>query len=256
MVEEIVGRLIEARHKAKMSLEDIRDRTKIPLRQLEYLEACQFDKIGPSVYVKGFIRRYAQEVGFDEYSLWQVEERVVPVTSSRAALHKRKMVRFNIAPLLRIVAVLALVVIVGFLIRAAVYNFLEPEPPAPPDIPPSHEDPEPSTEAPPEEPELEITLEVLQADSAEAIYVVHNALDLDVTLTFSGNCWTRITSDDGESSSATFMAGHIEQLPTASVLRIRFGAPKFVTVSANGLEIPTPNLEKGFNLEIRLATVE
>lgn len=253
-MEEIISRLVEARHKAKLSLEDIQERTKIPVRQLEYLESYQFDKIGPPVYVKGFIRRYAQEVGVDEYSLWQSERsRIVTVTPSRKARHKRKPLHINLAPFLRVTAILALLVVAVLLIRTAVNNFLEPQPPEPPESPPGQEEPGPEDEDPLGEPEPQVSIEEVQADDSEAIYVVHNADALNVVLTYSGSCWTRITADGERLSSATYKAGHVEEVSNATVLRIRFGAPKFVTVVANGIEIDTPDLQKGFNLEIRLA---
>ncbi|MGI6364518.1 MAG: helix-turn-helix domain-containing protein [Bacillota bacterium] len=253
-MEEIISRLVEARHKAKLSLEDIQERTKIPLRQLEYLESCQFDKIGPPVYVKGFIRRYAQEVGLDAYRLWEHEgSQVVPVTASRRLRRQRRPFRINLAPFLRIALILSLVVVAGLLIRTAVNSFLQPQPPAPPDPPQNQEEPGPEEEDPLEQPEPQASIEEVQADDSEAIYVVHNADSLNVVLTYTGNCWTRVTADGVRLSSATYKAGHVEELNNATVLRIRFGAPKFVTVVANGIEIDTPDLQKGFNLEIRLA---
>lgn len=256
-MEEIISRLVEARHKAKLSLEDITERTKIPLRQLEYLESYQFDKIGPSVYIKGFIRRYAQEVGIDEYSLWQHEDsKVVPVTPSRASRRRQRWpVHFNLAPILRFAVILALLVVAAFFIRTALENFFQSQPPAPPDPPSGHEDPGPEDEDPLEEPEPEpqVTIEELKADESEASYVVHNAQSLDVVLTFSGDCWTRFTVDEDRVSSATFRDGHVEELGDATVLRLRFGAPKFVTVTVNGKKLTLPDLQRAFNLEIRLA---
>lgn len=252
-MEEIISRLVEARHKAKLSLEDIQQRTKIPLRQLEYLESCQFDKIGPSVYIKGFIRRYAQEVGLEEYSLWQPEEGSVPVVTTRVK-SKRRPARSSLAPILRVLVILSLLVVAGFFIHTALNSFLQSQPPAPP-APPQDEDPGGTDQDPIEEPDPEpqVTLEELEANSTEASYIVHNAQILEVVLAFSGDCWTRITADEDRISSDTFRDGHIEEVSDASVLRIRFGAPKFVTVTVNGIEIDTPDLQKAFNLEIRLA---
>lgn len=251
-MEEIISRLVEARHKAKLTLEDIQQRTKIPLRQLEYLESYQFDKIGPSVYVKGFIRRYAQEVGIVEYSLMH-EEGKVPVTATRIK-SRRSPAHFSLAPILRVIAILSLLVIAGFFIRTGLKSFLQSQPPAPPD-PPLVQDPGPNDQDPIGEPEPEpqVTLEELRADASEAVYVVHNAQFLEVVVTFSGDCWTRITADGERISSETFRNGHIEEVRDFTLLRIRFGAPKFATVTANGIEIDTPDVKKAFNLEIRLA---
>lgn len=255
-MEHIVARLIEARHSAKLSLEDIHQRTKIPLRQLEYLESYQFDKIGPSVYIKGFVRRYAQEVGLDPRTLLEEENSNIPAVSSRAARRTRQPVRINIAPFLKICAVLILLVLVGFLIHSAVLTFFEPSPPAPPDTPPLDQ-PDPNQggddqDPPGEEPEPEVVVEQIEADETGEVYLVRNTEELDIVLTYSGNCWTRVTVDGERVLEATFRKGHQEQVNDGEIVLLRFGAPRYVSVSVNGVEVELPDIQRGYNLEFRL----
>ena len=185
----------------------------------------QFDKIGPPVYVRAH-RRYAQEVGLDAPP-GNMRQSGCARHCFRAARQRRPF-RINLAPFLRIALILSLVVVAGLLIRTAVNSFLLPQPPAPPDPPQNQEEPGPEEEDPLEQPEPQASIEEVQADDSEAIYVVHNADSLNVVLTYTGNCWTRVTADGVRLSSATYKAGHVEELNNATVLRIRFGAPKFV----------------------------
>ena len=48
-----------------MSLDDIARVTRIPTRSLEQLEAGQFEKLPADVFVRGFLRSYAQCIGLD-----------------------------------------------------------------------------------------------------------------------------------------------------------------------------------------------
>lgn len=47
------------------TLEDISESTKVALANLEFLESDRYDLLPPRVFVKGFIRAYAQEMGLD-----------------------------------------------------------------------------------------------------------------------------------------------------------------------------------------------
>lgn len=250
-MDEIVGRLVEARKQAKLSLEDIHTKTKIPLRQLEYLEAFEYDKMGPAVYVKGFIRRYAQVVGIDPDTLWEQEISEPIHSAPRSTGRSIQPMRFDFAPFLRIGAVIALVVIVGILIRAALLTYLEPSPPAPPDVPPQDE-PAPDDDQDPPVQEPQVSVDQIQADDTGATYIVRNADILEINVEFSGSCWTRITADGKKFKETTYRSGQTDQFSTAQDYRFRFGAPLHVSVTVNGVKVELPDIQKGFNLVVQL----
>ena len=253
-MDEIIRQLIDAREKANLSLQDIVQRTKIPLRQLEFLESFQYDKIGPAVYVKGFIRRYAQEVGIDPDLLWEQETQVsVPPRKTRRS---RRRPRFNLAPALRLGAIVTLLIIVGILIRTGLLTYFQPSPPAPPDIPPDLEEPAPVEPDEDEDPpaEVEPVLEAIQVTDKEAVYAVNNVEALEIVLEYSGKCWTRITADGEKIREGNFTAEQREELSGAKVYRFRFGAPAYVSVTVNGVKVEVPNQKKAFSLELRLKT--
>lgn len=57
--------LRNARERAGFSLPDLAARTRIPLKTLRAIEQNEFSKVPPGIFVRSFIRTYAQEVGFD-----------------------------------------------------------------------------------------------------------------------------------------------------------------------------------------------
>ncbi|MGC9030936.1 MAG: helix-turn-helix domain-containing protein, partial [Desulfomonilaceae bacterium] len=57
--------LKSAREEKGRTLEDISESTKVAVANLEFLENDRFDLLPPRVFVKGFIRAYAQEVGLN-----------------------------------------------------------------------------------------------------------------------------------------------------------------------------------------------
>ncbi|HXE81337.1 MAG TPA: RodZ domain-containing protein [Vicinamibacterales bacterium] len=63
------ARLAAARAARAMSLEDLARRTRIPLNGLRALEADAYERLPPPVYVRGYLRACAAEVGLDPQSL-------------------------------------------------------------------------------------------------------------------------------------------------------------------------------------------
>ncbi len=57
--------LAAARVRAGLSLDDVARRSKVGREHLEALEADDFDRLPAPVYVRGFLRLYAREVGLD-----------------------------------------------------------------------------------------------------------------------------------------------------------------------------------------------
>jgi cytoskeleton protein RodZ len=62
---ELIERLRRAREKAGLSLEELATRTKIQQRILEAIEAGDFKRVPGGLFVRGFLRSYAREVGLD-----------------------------------------------------------------------------------------------------------------------------------------------------------------------------------------------
>ncbi|MFH0969517.1 MAG: RodZ domain-containing protein [Patescibacteria group bacterium] len=68
-------RLSKIRSEKRITLGEVSKGTRIQARYLEYLENGQYDKLPADVYVKGFLRSYAQYLGTDENYLIKLYER-------------------------------------------------------------------------------------------------------------------------------------------------------------------------------------
>jgi cytoskeletal protein RodZ len=68
-METIGEQLRTARHARKLSIEDVARGTKIKLDVLERLEADEFTALGAPMYVKGFLKLYANYLGLDATAL-------------------------------------------------------------------------------------------------------------------------------------------------------------------------------------------
>lgn len=68
-------RLNKIRSEKRIALNEVSRSTRIQVKYLEYLENGQYDKLPADVYVKGFLRSYAQYLGTDENYLIRLYDR-------------------------------------------------------------------------------------------------------------------------------------------------------------------------------------
>jgi hypothetical protein len=79
----------------QISLDDVAERTKISRRYLEAIEEGQYDRLPGEIFVRGFIRSYAQSVGLDPqdtllmYSQLRMVHEVVPLRTERISPARR-----------------------------------------------------------------------------------------------------------------------------------------------------------------------
>lgn len=64
-----------------VTLEEIRDATKISLRTLQALEADKFDKLPGGIFTRSFVRAYAKYLGLDEESVLAEFQLVAPASA-------------------------------------------------------------------------------------------------------------------------------------------------------------------------------
>lgn len=70
-------RLKEAREAQGRSLSDVAKSTRIGLQQLEGIEHDNYDRIPAAVYVKGFVKNYAQALGLDPNPILEDVDRIL-----------------------------------------------------------------------------------------------------------------------------------------------------------------------------------
>lgn len=84
-VTRIGAYLRQEREQRSISLESVAVKTYIPLRLLTALEQGQADKLPQSIFVQGFVRRYADAIGLDGMALsktFVVEPSIVPLAAT------------------------------------------------------------------------------------------------------------------------------------------------------------------------------
>lgn len=71
-----VGEVLrEARAAKDLTIEQLATELRIEARQLAALEDNRFEQIGPSVFIKGYIRQYGQRLGLDQSTLMDIYNR-------------------------------------------------------------------------------------------------------------------------------------------------------------------------------------
>lgn len=126
MTESIGEILRVARHNKKASLEDAARATKIKFETLERLEADDFNALPAPTYTKGFLKLYAEYLGLDGaeivagYLKSQGGLRREGLhVESEAVIRARKgrELQLPIAAVVRVVALLTAVVVLGVLVH-------------------------------------------------------------------------------------------------------------------------------------------
>lgn len=68
-------KLKKIRNEYRISLNEVSKHTRIQVKYLEYLESGEYEKLPADVYVRGFVRSYAQFLGTDEKILLKLYEK-------------------------------------------------------------------------------------------------------------------------------------------------------------------------------------
>jgi len=155
------------RERKNISLEAIARATKITLKNLEALERDEFHLLPPPVFVRGFLRAYAQHVGLDGQKILEMYERQTKGGDLSLPI-KRTEGEKKIA---RVTKILLPILLIG--LGIILFYFLFKTPPSPPSLPSSpppaaqvtpeikvkvpgpKEEPPPPQIAPPEEKKIE-----------------------------------------------------------------------------------------------------
>jgi len=110
------------RGEGRVTLFEVSRETKIPLKYIEMIEEGEYEKLPPDVYVKGFLRAYAEFLGIDPKKIINLYEREKDIKSNlnggekKAPISKKKtrLPRFVVTPRIIIAVLVAVVVIGGF----------------------------------------------------------------------------------------------------------------------------------------------
>lgn len=109
------------RSEGRVTLHEVSRETKIPVKYLEKIEEGQYHLLPPDVYVKGFLRAYAEFLGVSPKKIIDLYEREKDIRSNMGGADEKKVLpkskkppRFVMTPRAIIAAVVTLVVLGGF----------------------------------------------------------------------------------------------------------------------------------------------
>ncbi|MGZ8361789.1 MAG: helix-turn-helix domain-containing protein, partial [Allosphingosinicella sp.] len=128
----IGGRLRVAREARGLSLQDIANQTRIPVRHLQHVEQEQWDDLPAITYCVGFVRAYGNAVGLDGAELGrEVREQFGGARARTAAVsyyEPADPARVPPRSLAIVAALIALAIVIGYLLWRSSLNEIEPAP--------------------------------------------------------------------------------------------------------------------------------
>jgi cytoskeleton protein RodZ len=147
--------LREEREKKNLSLEEVAKVTRITLENLQALERDDFQAISAPIFVRGFLRNYASQLGLDPNEIMARYESQVDLLKISPKVKESPPIK-NGSPLFKYIAFLILILI-GTAIGFYYYQQAPPPPPPPSATPPpppavAVQPPPPTAPPPPEGP--------------------------------------------------------------------------------------------------------
>jgi transcriptional regulator with XRE-family HTH domain len=109
-----------------ISIEELSDRLRIKINYLEDLEKNNYDKLPPDVYVKGFIKRYAELIGLDPekvVELFKKEKEIEDKIESRNKKRKEIKKKFAIKKYITVTPKIVTVFLSIFVLSIIGYYF-------------------------------------------------------------------------------------------------------------------------------------
>jgi cytoskeletal protein RodZ len=114
--------LKKIRSEGRITLTEISRETKVPVRYLTMIEESDYDSLPPDVYVKGFLRNYAEYLGVDPKKLIDLYQREKDIKNNitkngdtAPVPRLARVPRFVITPKIITAAAIILVVLGGFI---------------------------------------------------------------------------------------------------------------------------------------------
>ncbi|NLY54145.1 MAG: helix-turn-helix domain-containing protein [Firmicutes bacterium] len=252
-MSQLGGLLRQRREEQGLSLEDLQARTKIRKKYLAAIEAGDFDVIPGEVYLRGFIRNVASELGIDPEEAMrayyndiaepqtdiaepEAEKTKTEISQVRKEYPPRRASKKRSFSWLGISLVLLIIGIV------AVYMWSQfgkqPDPNS--GLPAPVEDPvveEPVEEEPADEPVVQV--ERQNPDSPHPVYWVQPG-PLEVVLKAEGDsCWVGVRADN-KSQEMTLDPRNSQRasltIQAQNSIKVRVGRPSALRLMINGLD--------------------
>ena len=241
--------LTQAREQMGLTIEDVSQITKIRSKYIRALESGNVYEIPGRVYALGFLKSYCEVLDLnyrelqeyfnanyqeqDEFAKHMATAVTVQQPSRQTGISSRRVVVF---------ALVGACILLG-----GVYFFVNShgkETEQPPIVPPiANQQEEQRQPVKPVTPKVNWTAFTLVPDFTgfDMPGLVPGAEydGIEVMVEATGNCWTRVTIDDGDSSDETLQAGDIRTYQGTEKIEIKWGNAGLVKVTVNGV-LQTP----------------
>jgi cytoskeletal protein RodZ len=213
--------LRKAREHARFSLPDLAARTRIPLNTLRAIEQNEFSKVPPGIFVRSFIRTYAQEVGFDpkvaiaEYRAMTDPVEEPALSKDEPAIDDRMQSGSYLPDFAESRPGWGYALIVAALLVGVISMNRDIAQ-------------DPSSKASP------AAVSGPDASSDDAQPVATTGSGLRIELRAEGPCWVRVVADDQPTLARLLYAGETETLTAQRAIVLRVGNPAALSYSVNG----------------------
>jgi cytoskeletal protein RodZ len=224
-MESVGEKLRQARLQKKLSFEEVYRRTRVHPHVLEALEQDRAHNFLSHVYIKGFLKTYAQYLGLDSERLFQEymdSQKIEHAPELEPEEKKEKTAsQFNPTFILRISLACILGIGLVFYLRYALKKI-------------------PAVE---QRPPVEKTRKVVAPRAMAPI----STEDLILEVRTKEDCWIRVKADGQSIFGRTLRKGSSERWQAKERLELRIGKPEALEVSFNGkpVDLKKVKVKKG-----------
>lgn len=261
-----VGEILKNTREAKgITIEQVAEATSIRVLYLEAIESEQFSLVPGEVYLKGFIRNYANYIGLNGPAMVekykeqvevnkgnepsvQAEINVIKHTQTKhSSQNERKLGKFDVnamkSQLEKFVTARNISLLAGIVVVLVAANFLSSF------FTGGIESETTKTK--------QAAVESVQSESANksqvasvlkdqsGIYIVNGAANIETQVEFSGDCWTEVYADGKEVFIGMMSAGKTVNWKAEKELQIKVGNVRVAKINCNGQLIPYAPDENG-----------
>jgi len=228
-----LGELLrKTRQEKRLSLEQAEEATKIRIAYLEALEQEQFDQLPGRIYVRGFLKNYAQFLGLDvQQALSLYQGPAGPETqAARHPMLDEPLQPLGVRRLWPLLVALAAVVlaVVGWWAYTRYFGIALPwlQPTATPTV--NHVPPSPTPTAPP-------TVTPAPTLTPAPTFTATPAFSLELGIEIVGQpSWIRVQVDDQEAFAGTLQIGATRVWIARERIALLAGRPDAVRVTLSG----------------------
>jgi transcriptional regulator with XRE-family HTH domain len=216
-MQSVGEKLKRARLEKSLSLDEVYKQTKIHIRVLEALEEDRAHNFLNLIYLRGFLKNYAQFLGLDSEQLLKeyIDSQKIetPAPEVIQELEPKKPQAVNLIFVFRTVSVVALLIVFVFYFRFVLRRIAQ---------------------SPLQTQQAKVDVKVIAAPAVKRE-------DLVLQVRTKDDCWLKVKADGRVIFQKTLEKGRVERWQAKESIELRIGRPEVLYVDLNGKPI---NLQK------------